>query len=254
MLEVTQAYSRFLDSLVPTQRERDAAASHRNSVEAALRNGLSVSLIRETGSFSHGTGARGHSDVDLMVSLSSVKPQSSDTTLATVRSALRTRYPLTETKVRRPAVVIEFAARTERWEVIPAYASHVSSSGYTVYDIPGAAAGWMQSAPRAHLDYVNASNQRTGTSGGTKKLARMLKGWKYYNGVPVSSFYLEMRAAEHVRTQESFIPIWDMSQVLTKLDDHQLAQMNDPMRIAGRILPCSSDATKQVALSRLSNG
>lgn len=252
MLDVSQAYERFLGSLVPTTREREAAVSHRASVEGALRSGLSVGVIRETGSFNHGTGVRGHSDVDIMASLTSLQPQSSDTALANVRSALQSRYPYTEIKVRRPAVVIEFAAKSERWEVIPAYRSHQTAAGYDVYEIPGPATGWMQSAPRAHLDYVTASNQGTGTAGGAKKLARLLKAWKYYCGVPISSFYLEMRAAEHVRTQTSFIPIWDMSQVLTKLSFHDLADMNDPMKIAGRIKSCSSEANKSTALSRLS--
>lgn len=251
MLSIGQAYDRFNSGLVPTERERGAAAGHRQSVESALRSGLQVAQVRETGSFSHGTGVRGRSDVDVLVSLTSAQPGSSDTILTQVRAALKSRFPYTEVKVRRPAVVVEFASKTEQWEVIPAYYKRTSGSGYSVYDIPGSASGWIETGPKAHLDYVTEINDRQVTYRGAKRLARMLKAWKYYRSVPVSSFYLEMRAAEHVATQSSFIPIWDMSQVLTKPNNHGLASMNDPKGVAGRINPCSSAVTKLDAQSKL---
>ena len=251
MLTVVQAYNRFIDSLVPTQNERNAATSHRASVEGALRQDFSVVSLRETGSFTHGTGVRSYSDVDVLMRLSEVQPGSTSTVLNRLKSVLDVRFPFTQVKVRRPAVVVDFAATSERWEVIPGYWVRSSSTGYDVFQIPGPS-GWIETSPHAHLDYVNASNNRTETYAGAKKLARMLKAWKYYNGIPVSSFYLEMRAAEHLRTQSSFAPIWDMWQVLNKLNNHSLASMNDPMNIAGRIVACSSDATRTTALSRLS--
>ena len=73
--------------------------------------------------------------------------------------------------------------------------------GVSVYDIPGAATGWLDTAPLEHLAYVTEVNSRQNIAGGAKKLARLIKAWKYYNDVPISSFYLEMRAAQYLAGQ-----------------------------------------------------
>jgi hypothetical protein len=65
---------RALSRLVPLNSQRTAAARHRTRVEASLRGALDVYLFRETGSFTHGTGIRGHCDVDLLVSIKGQRP------------------------------------------------------------------------------------------------------------------------------------------------------------------------------------
>lgn len=112
----------------------------------------------------------------------------------------------------------------------------------------------MDTAPVEHLKYVNDCNNRSETKGGTKKLARLVKAWKYYNSVPISSFHLEMRAAQHITTQAAFIPVWDICQLLNKLESHQLAGMNDPKGAANRFYPCPTDSKKIGALSKLQTG
>ncbi|MGA5605115.1 SMODS domain-containing nucleotidyltransferase [Streptomyces griseoincarnatus] len=253
-LSVNQGFDLFLQQLTPTVGERDAKARHRRSVEASLQAAaFGVSLFRETGSFTHGTGVRGHCDVDLLASIKASRPNSSDTALGWVKSALQASFPSTEVVIRRPTVQVRFAAGTETWEVLPAFLTF-RGGDTSVYYIPGAAGGWMDSAPTAHLEYVNEVNQRPAAAGGAKKLARLAKAWKYYNNVPVSSFYLEMRAAQHMAGEPNFIAIWDICGLLEKLDGHQLAAMNDPKNKAGRFAACSSDATRQEALSKLRTG
>lgn len=247
---VDQGFTEFLSRITPLASQREAAAKHRLSVDTALKKALVISTSWETGSFHHGTGVRNYADVDLLISISNPKPTSSDTALAWVRDALGASFPYTVVRVSRPAVVVEFASGQETWEVIPAFITGRGGSEL-VYDIPGAASGWMDTAPRAHLDYVNECNSIASVKGGAKKLARLAKAWKYYNNVPISSFYLEMRAAQHMATQTSFIPVWDMWLLLNKLNSHQLAGMNDPKDVAGRFYACSSDARKTDALSKL---
>jgi predicted nucleotidyltransferase len=251
---VSQAFDVFFDRLIPTASQQAAKAKHRASVESSLRNALSVSEFRETGSFTHGTGIKAYSDVDLLVSLSNAKPGTSDIALSWVKSALSNSFPYTIVQVSRPAVVVRFAGGDETWEVIPAFITSRGGKDQFVYDIPGPASGWIDSAPGEHLKYVNECNTRAGMAGAAKKLARLAKAWKYYNNVTVSSFYLEMRAAEHVTTQSSFIPVWDICQLLESLDGNQLAAMNDPKGASGRFQPCSSDSKKIEALSKLSTG
>src|SRR5664279_5841550 len=69
MKTVSQAFEVFLERLIPLTGQRQAATSHRASVEASIRNAMGTYGFFENGSFSHGTGIRNYSDVDLMVRL-----------------------------------------------------------------------------------------------------------------------------------------------------------------------------------------
>jgi hypothetical protein len=250
---VNEAFEVFLGRLVPTEAQRTAGASHRASVKAALEAKLKVRTFFETGSFSHGTGVRGHSDIDALVSLGETKPDSSYTALNWVKDVLSARFPLTTVKIRRPAVVVEFGDGYETWEVIPGFLTGRGGATQYVYDIPGPSAGaaFIDSAPKEHLAYVNECNKKP-HKGDAKDLARLIKAWKYLRSVPISSFYLEMRCAQHVATQTTYVHVWDVCQVLEKLVAHELAPMNDPSAATGRIYPCSSDSTREDALSKLS--
>ena len=248
---VAEGFDVFLERLTPTAAQRSAAAAHRGRVETSLKNKLTINSIRETGSFHHGTGVKNDCDVDVLASIGNAKPTTSDTALSWVKSALAASFPTTVVRVSRPAGVVEFAGGDETWEVIPGFLRSTANDKY-VWDIPGPSSGWIDSAPLEHLTYVNECNTKAGVVGGTKKLARLMKAWKYYNNVPMSSFYLEMRAAQHVANQKSFVPVFDVCWLLEELVSHHLAGMNDPKQASGRIYPCSSDAKKIEALSKLS--
>ena len=251
-LTVNEGFEAFLTRLTPTAAERSASAKHRESVKSALESEFAVSRFFETGSFSHGTGVRSFSDVDVFVSLGGSRPESSYSTLEKIRNVLAERFPATPVAIDRPAVKAKFALGTETWEVIPAYVATQDSDGNLIYDIPGASigAGWIRSAPDAHLTYVNRCNERP-SRGKAKALARLIKAWKYFSNVPISSFYLEMRAAHYVASVETYIHVWDICLLLEKLNNLQLASMNDPAAASGRINACSSDAKREEALSKL---
>ncbi len=108
---VNDAFEEFLGRLVPTEAQRLAGASHRASVKSALEASLKVNNFFETGSFSHGTGVRYYSDIDVLASLGNPEPESSYTALEWVREALSKRFSSTEVVIRRPAVVIRFCGR-----------------------------------------------------------------------------------------------------------------------------------------------
>ena len=247
---VNEGFDEYLRRLTPTQAQRDAGAGHRSSVKAALESRLNVLNFFETGSFSHGTGIRGLSDIDALVSLGD-KPASSYTALTRVKHALEARFPRTPIKIRRPAVVVEFGGGYETWEIIPGYLSG-RGGDHMVYDIPGPSAGadYIDSAPRSHNAYVNDANLKP-LKGNAKALARLIKAWKYHCNVPISSFYLEMRAAQHVKGIDTYIHVWDVYLLLENLKSHSLAGMNDPSGATGRINPCSSDAKRDEARSKV---
>ena len=244
---VDEGFDTFLSRLVPLASEREAASKHRASVESSLRNRLEVRLFRESGSFNHGTGVRANCDVDLLVSLKT-KPESSDTALRWVREALSASFPKTAVQVRRPAVIVQFNSGKEAWEIIPGFRSG-GTDILPIYQIPGVPSGWLESAPTAHLSYV--TNVNKAPAGGAKKLARLMKAWKYYNAVPVSSFYLEMRAAKYMSDEKSFIPIYDVCKLFERLYDQKLAAMNDPLGMTSRFFACSTTPKAEEALSKL---
>jgi hypothetical protein len=240
---VRQGFDEFLSNLTPTPGQFSAATTHRSTIESCLDSHVGIHRLFESGSLRHGTGVRGWSDSDLMVSVKGERP-SSDSALNRIKAALSSRYPLTTVKVSRPAVVCSFSSGDV--EVVPAYARHDSS-----YWIPAPGGSWLISAPKEHNDYVTQVNTKDGVRGGAKGMARLLKAWKYFNNVPVSSFYLEMRSAEYMNGESSIVWVVDVCRLFEDLERHSLASMNDPKGVAGRISACSSDPKREIALSRV---
>jgi hypothetical protein len=89
------------------------------------------------------------------------------------------------------------------------------------------------------------------SQGAAKELARLAKAWKYYRNVPISSFYLEMRAAAYMSNEQSLDYAQDIYRYLKRLQDNSLAALNDPTGLTGRIYACSSDANLRDARSKL---
>lgn len=231
----------------PTPAHFDAAKGHRDSIEARLDADLGTYRMFEIGSLRHGTGVWLHSDADYLVSLKGNRPESSSTMLERVRSSLTGRFLTTTIGVRRPAVACHFSDGIV--EIVPAYLADTSTSGYG-YWIADPAGGWMKTYPEAHNAYVNRVNKKH--DGGAKKLARLLKVWKYERDVPISSCYLEMRAAKHLDGESAYIPVWDVYLALNEIHGQALAAMNDPTGLGSRFTACSSDAKRLDAASKLS--
>lgn len=247
----TEGFTQFISRITPSDAERAATSTHRAAILAKLNANYTLYQMFESGSFSHGTGVSGHSDVDYFVSLNQTRSTYSSTILTSFRTTLLDRFPSTSIHVSRPAVVLEFGAGYERVEVIPAYADEKANGENMRFRIPAINGEWMWSTPEAHSAYVSSINNRSGIYRGAKSLARMVKSWKYERNVPISSFYLEMRAAEYMDAQTSISWPYDISFFFNRLVSHQLAAMNDPTGSTGRIEPCSSDANKADALSKL---
>jgi hypothetical protein len=248
---VAQAFDEFLRRLTPMESEREARAKHRDGIEASLRGSMDVSRFQEIGSFANGTGIRKHCDVDLLVSIKGAKPGSSETALGWVKNALTASFPNTRVRVSRPAVVVEFANGAGTWNVIPAFAAGRRDDHFPLYEIPGYDTGWIESAPDAHASYFHEVNSIGKIAGAATNLARLAKAWKYYNEMQVSSFYLEMRAAEYISTEETHIPVWDICGLLQRLDQIGLAPMKDPKTVTGQFDACSTDAKREEAVPKL---
>lgn len=235
----------LLAKYTPSSTYFDAARSHRSAIETRLDNDFGLKETFETGSLKHGTGVWFYSDADYIVSLKGERPLTGTSALTKVKSSLADRFKSTVVKVRTPAVVCEFADAKETVEVVPAYSA---TSGYWIPD--PATGGWMKTHPKDHNSYVNEVNKKH--SGAAKKLARLVKVWKYKRSVPVSSCYLEMRAAKYADGESSWWMPIDLHGYLKRLQAVELAAMNDPTGLGSRFTACSSDSNREDALSKLS--
>ncbi|NQD87609.1 hypothetical protein HP499_07300 [Paenarthrobacter sp. CM16] len=228
------AYLEFvIATATPSAESRRKASLNRASIDAWLSEDLGILRVFETGSWSHGTAAAPWSDVDYFASMPGSRPNASATDLETLRKSLAVRFPGTWVRVTRPAVAISFAEAPDV-ELTPA---HISWDGdYLIPDPQGN--GWIRSNPLKHNEYVNQTRDQVPEA---KKFIRLLKEWKYQRRVPISSLYLEMRAAKYLREHKPYLVLWDLAGFFDELHGSGLADMNDPSLFEGRrIIACSS--------------
>jgi hypothetical protein len=204
-----------------------------------------------TGSFGNGTSIRDYSDVDYFACIPANNLQrNSVTTLQEVSKVLIDRFPTTTISIRTPAVRVRFGTdASESTEIVPADFISRDKEGNHIYEIPDGDGGWMRSSPDAHNKYVVEVNKKFG--GKVKSLVRIVKAWKYYCGVPIRSFYLEMRVAKYASQQDYIDYAWDVRNIFKWLCDIQLAALQDPKGISGYISSCASEAQMSDALSKL---
>ena len=253
-----QGFATFLSWLVPLASEHDKAKSHKDSVKSCLETNFKCYSFFETGSFGNATGVRHYSDTDYFAAMPNENVYGdSGYTLRKVKEAIESTFWRTEQiAVNTPAVKIPFGNyASETLEVTPCtfnglVTTPVGSMGS--YDIPNYEGGWMKSSPKAHNAYVKREDERLGYK--LKPLIRLIKAWKFYNNVPISSFYLELRTTKYAENESSIIYDIDVKRVMKMLYDNGLASIQDPMGISGYVKACSTDAKKTDALSKLSTG
>lgn len=247
---IDEGFRDFLPKLTPTASETEAAKSHRASIEARLKRDFGLLRFFRIGSFGNGTSISGYSDVDYLASLGRDKLTDNSTySLGKVRDSLDDRFPNTGVRVSCPAVVVPFGnTKSETTEVVPG--DYIKEeNGHKVYDIPDCRGGWMRASPDAHNSYVSNINDKL--NGKVKPLIRFIKAWKCFRDVPISSFYLELRVAKYATGESAIIYDIDVKNVLCRLRDSKLADMQDPMGVSGYISACKSDALYKDAMSKL---
>lgn len=253
-----EGFDLFISWLKPLQSEHATAASHKGSVQRCMENNFGCTTFFETGSFGNGTGVRHHSDTDYFARCPANRLYNdSGYTLRKVKEALQYTFPRTAgIEVKSPAVRVPFGKyASERLELTPAYYSGLIKTPVGdkhSYNIPSHDGGWMQSSPGAHNAYVNRENDRL--SGKLKPLIQLVKAWKYYNEVPIYSFYLELRVTKYAEKENSIVYDIDVKNIFKFLYENDLPDIQDPMGISGYVKACKTNAKKEIALSKLSTG
>jgi hypothetical protein len=212
--------------LTPSTTETRAAASHRSSIEQCLKSTFGMTNFFRSGSFGYGTSVSGFSDVDYFAVIQGAQlDQNSNTSLQKIERVLAQRFPSTGVHVDAPAVVVPFGTtKSERHEVIPAHKLD-RSLAWSVYGIPNRAGGWMASSPDAYGALIDGQQKKLGR---VKALIRFIKAWKYYNNVPIRSFYIEMAVWAYATTQSTIVDKIDVIAMLRRFDNTQLSNLTDP--------------------------
>jgi hypothetical protein len=238
--------------LAPTGGESNSARQHRASIEACLRSNFGLTSFFRTGSFGNGTSIRGFSDVDYFAVINrDYLSNNSAYSLQRLREVLLERFPYTTVSVKTPAVALYFGGGEETTEVVPAdYLSNASSyGGCRIFDIPDANGGWGRASPEKHQGWINELDKQF--SGKVKPLIRFAKAWKYYQNVPINSFYFELRIAQYASEQGRIVYSGDLMYFSKQLLTKGLAAIQDPMGVSGLVQPCATEPQRDDALSKL---
>ncbi|WP_406060632.1 nucleotidyltransferase [Streptomyces sp. NBC_01077] len=241
---ITEAFSEYLKAKTPKQWERDEVTKYRARIHEVLDREYGVLSFFQSGSFSNGTGITQKSDVDYFTRI----PLDRKTTLPasflnSMKELLkRELWEAYDVRVSRPTVCIDFRQMVTQYEITPAFYCRTGHSEQDVFLIPGPGNSWREAAPKAHLEYVRTVDGLHG--GKVKGLTRLLKAWKYENSVPISSFYLEMRAAQYGGTAGDFTYPYALLSLVRTMIDNELRSMNDPTGLVNRITPCGSEADR----------
>ena len=246
-----QGFRDFLGKLTPSDHETEAAKTHRASIEQCIKSNFGLLGFWRTGSFGNGTSISGYSDVDYMASIPSTSlNENSSTSLAKIRAALDTRFPRTGVRTSCPAVVVPFGTDAKETTEVTPSGSLGDANGIPIYRIPDCGGGWTKASPDAHNAYVRVLDQRLSRK--LKPLIRFVKAWKYFQNVPIASFYLELRVAKYASDENTIDYSIDLRSVFALLNDRALAQIQDPMGVSGLISPCRSEADLLSAKSKVS--
>lgn len=249
---VEEGFEAFLKRLTPSKTEHKKVTKHKKTVHRCLKNKFDCSRFFDIGSYGNGTGVRHHSDTDYFAILpSDMLHHKSSVALRQTKEALQATFKNTIIEVKTPVIKIHFGQfASEKMEIVPCYFYGLVKTklgNFQNFRIPDGAGNWLYSSPQAHNIYVEKQNLRFG--GELKSLIRLIKAWKYYNDVPIESFYLELNATKYAEKEKSIFYDIDLMYFLSFLYEKKLADIKDPMGVSGLIPASKTPIKKEEAFS-----
>lgn len=251
---VEESFEAFLKRLIPSKTEHKKVTKHKETVHKCLKNKFDCSLFFDIGSYGNGTGVRHHSDTDYFAILpSAMLHHKSSVALRQTKEALQDTFTNTVIEVKTPVIKVHFGQfASEKMEIVPCYFYGLVKTklgNFQRFRIPDGDGNWLYSSPKAHNTYVEKQNLRFG--GELKSLIRLIKAWKYYNNVPIESFYLELNATKYAEKEKSIFYDIDLMCFFNFLHEKKLADIKDPMGVSGYIGASKTSSKKEEAFSKL---
>ncbi|MEU4385840.1 hypothetical protein [Promicromonospora sp. NPDC023805] len=250
MTSLGEGFDQYLAARNPTESHKAEVRRYRERVKVLIAANHRLMGFFQSGSFQHGTAVMPHSDVDYIARIHfEDRPGSSTTILNNIRDLLKRELWEATVTVSRPTVTLDFSGLLSQYEITPAYLERGATDNNEVLLIPASGGGWRESAPKAHNKFV--ADMDHNHNGAVRKVARVLKAWRYEQSVSISSFYLEMRAAEYGKNNRSVFPLTAVKSIVTTLLNQGLPAMNDPTGLVSRIGACSNETARLSAITDL---
>ncbi len=247
---LSDAFEELLAALVPLGWDPLDAEAYREGIKDCLATRFDLFAFSMSGAFLHDTAIRGHSYLDYVASLDTEDfPDDSHQLLTTVVSVLEERFP--GAAVMGHGVVIPQSGDEVRKgiRVVPARLIARTAAGHRIYEVADGEGGWMRASPDAHNVYISTLDSALG--GKLKPLIRLLKAWKYFRQVSISSYYLELQTVIYAAKEEMIVYPVDLYHLLDALWDTQLADLFDQKGVAGRVAARVPRRERKAVLSAL---
>jgi hypothetical protein len=241
----------FIDGVTPDSDMPDVPEDFRERIMDCLNDDFGLYAFFLGGSLLSGTHLRGYDGVDYFASLDEGQlPSNSDLFLGEVGRVLGACFTDRDVTVQAPAVVVPIDPGGGRViRVVPARLAGRTPAGHCLYAVADGLGDWMTSSPDAHSAYVEALDSDREDK--LRPLIRIIKAWKRFRDVPVSSFYLELQCVTHVVGERMIVYTVDVRNVFELLWQDQFADVHDPKGISGLVPARLTYAGKKTAIARL---
>ena len=253
---IQEGFQTLISSIIPTKNEHRKALVNIGEATLCLAENFGCYEFFEAGSYFEGqTAIRGYSDTNYFA----VCPEenisnSSSVTLKKFKDALQSSFALIkDISITMSSIQIPFGnIAPESLSITPAVYRGFTQTPYgkqRYFTIPTYKGKWINVSPEAHNNYLTANDIRLG--GKLRPLIQLLKAWKYFYTVPISSFYLELLITRYAEKENTIVYDIDFKEILRLLCDINLGSIADPLGISGRVNACSSEAQKRNAFSQV---
>jgi hypothetical protein len=169
-----------------------------HAVHACLAAEMELRQLTVSGSFGHDTEVLDFSDLDCLAEFPLHQGKDSSRCLTELAWVLEQGLPDVEVHIDSPAVVAQFGeGQGNTLDIIPARSvssTHYDERGSQAFEIPNGRGGWRFTCTDLHKAYVADVDEYLGHR--LKGLIRLVKAWKYFRGLDVSSVYLELRITQ----------------------------------------------------------
>jgi len=243
-----------LIQVLAVQRKPAGIDKFISGIDRELKTRMEIHRTFRAGSSSVDTGIAGHSDVDMMVWLqANMASPDSEAVLHRVSAALSSAFGA-RMRVSSPAVIVGFDDELSV-DVVPVIDSTEVLTGRLRGEaqlfLPGSSRDWIATNPEAHIKSIQNTDRKQ--YGRLRGLIRLLKAWKYFNQVPIVSYYLESFAL-HIARQERFsdfpqVEFFKILNCLWRFFQSGNVSIPDPNIYSnwGRLLPCERGDAQGVA-------
>lgn len=254
--QISFLFNKLIRSIAPIPIEVMRAKRQYGGIRSRLFKSFKTVRIISIGSHAKGTAIKTFSDLDILFVIRKSDLAwgggliSSDTLLDKIRDELQERYPLTETRRDKQAVVVQFGGGDHAVDVVPAIFHSPFRIGHPIYLIPDGAGDWLPTAPDAQLKRLKTADGKIGNK--LRKIIQLIKWWKYSRepANPLNMMHLEaFLISSEMERIASYSRL--LTEALVMLSGRRGRAIRDPLGISGLIPIAKTDSQREKVMSGL---